>query len=110
MDRWAALSQVESGDKDTAVGRAGEVSRFQILPELWERYAPKDAHWENPGDALKVAKQVMQERCDDFEKQFKRSPTDFEFYVLWNKPAEVERPSRAAAERAERFCNLVRRP
>jgi hypothetical protein len=31
---WA-LSQVESGDNDLAVGAAGEVSRYQIKPLTW---------------------------------------------------------------------------
>ena len=30
MDRWAALSMIESGDNDQAVGPGGEVSRFHI--------------------------------------------------------------------------------
>ena len=29
MDRWSALSQIESGDDDDAVGAAGEISRYQ---------------------------------------------------------------------------------
>ena len=35
MDRWEALSMIESGDNDRAVGHGGEVSRFQIRPGLW---------------------------------------------------------------------------
>src|ERR1035441_2322952 len=35
MDRWSALSMIESGDDDLAVGPGGEVSRFQIRRELW---------------------------------------------------------------------------
>ena len=42
MDRWAALSMIESGDKDRAVGPRGEVSRFQIRPELWPGGNPQD--------------------------------------------------------------------
>ena len=37
MDRWAALSQIESGDDDHAVGAAGEISRYQLKPEIWQR-------------------------------------------------------------------------
>ena len=109
MDRWSALSQIESGDNDRAVGRAGEVSRYQMLPEIWERYAPKDAKWENPKEALSVAKEAMQERCDGFERTNQRPPTDFEFYVLWNAPGQIQRPSAAVAERAQRFCNLIKK-
>jgi len=107
MDRWAALSQIESGDDDKAVGRLGEISRYQILPDVWNSYAPETANWENPKDALKVAKVAMKKRCADFEQSFHRAPTDFEFYVLWNAPAQIERPSRVVSERAKRFCNLL---
>jgi hypothetical protein len=31
MDRLAALSMIETGDNDRMVGRAGEISRYQIL-------------------------------------------------------------------------------
>ena len=109
MDRWSALSQLESGDDDTAVGAAGEVSRYQIKPELWRRYALADADWTNPEAALSVAKEAMQERCVAFERAVHRPPSDSEFYILWNAPAQVQRPGKAVLGRAERFCNLVNR-
>jgi hypothetical protein len=107
MDRWAALSQVESGDNDKAVGRKGEISRYQILPDVWEAFAPENANWESSKDALAVAKAAMRKRCADFEHTFNRPPTDFEFYVLWNAPAQIERPGSVVSERAKRFCNLL---
>jgi hypothetical protein len=107
MDRWSALSQVESGDNDRAVGSAGEISRYQMRPEVWQRYAPPTADWTKAADALSVAKGAMQDRCLAFEKSVHRPPTDYEFYVLWNAPAQVQRPSKAVRGRAERFCNLV---
>jgi hypothetical protein len=107
MDRWAALSQIESGDNDRAVGRQGEVSRFQILPEVWRRYAPVRANWRKPDDALSVAKVAMQERCLAFERRFHRSPNDVEFYVLWNAPSQLPRPSKTVYQRAQRFQNLL---
>jgi hypothetical protein len=107
MDRWCALSQIESGDRDCAVGPKGEVSRYQFLPEVWRVYAPTNADCQNAQDALAVAQVVMKERCSEFERNFHRPPTDFEFYVLWNAPARVANPSKCVRERAERFCNLV---
>ena len=107
-DRWEALSLVESGDNDRAVGPGGEVSRYQMKPETWRRYASTNADWSNPQDALVVAKAIMQERCAVFESSTHRPPTDFEFYVLWNAPAQVLRPGRTVSSRAERFCNLIR--
>jgi hypothetical protein len=107
MDRWAALSQIESGDNDKAVGKRGEISRYQILPDVWSTFARENANWENPKDALVVAKEAMKKRCAEFEQTFHRAPTDFEFYVLWNAPAQIERPGSVVTERAKRFCNLV---
>src|SRR4051812_33085616 len=80
MDRWSALSQIETRDNDSAVGAAGEISRFQIKPKLWRRYARVDADWKNPAEALAAAKQLMKERCASFERAYNRTPTDFEFY------------------------------
>ena len=109
MDRWRALSQVESGDNDHTIGSVGEVSRYQIKPDLWRRYAPAHADWTNPINALAVARQAMQERCTAFERVMHRAPTDFEFYILWNAPAQIDRPCKAVLARAVRFRNLVNR-
>jgi len=109
MDRWSALSQLESGDNDQAVGAAGEISRYQIKPEVWWHYASTNADWTNPENALLVTRHVMQERSAAFERAMHRPPTDAEFYILWNAPAQVRRPSKAVLARAERFCNLVNR-
>lgn len=109
MDRWSALSQIESGDNDHAIGPVGEVSRYQIKPDLWRRYAPAKADWTNPTHALAVARQAMQERCAAFERTMRRPPTDAEFYILWNAPAQLDRPGKAVLARAERFRNLVNR-
>lgn len=109
MDRWGALSQIESGNDDFAVGIAGEISRYQIRPEVWQQYAPTSAKWDNPQDALAVAKKAMDFRCAGFERKWHRVPTDFEFYVLWNAPGQVDQPCEAVATRAKRFCNLIQR-
>jgi hypothetical protein len=37
----AAISQVESGNDDRAVGRLGEVSRFQLLPCNWRKMSDR---------------------------------------------------------------------
>ena len=107
MDRWSALSQLESGDNDFVVGSAGEISRYQMKPEVWRRYAPADADWTNPTNALSVAMAAMRDRCTAFERAVRRPPTDSEFYILWNAPGQIQRPGKAVLGRAERFCNLV---
>jgi len=35
MDRWTALAMLESGGDDHTVGRAGEISHYQIRQNLW---------------------------------------------------------------------------
>src|SRR5579859_3770359 len=95
MDRWAALSQIETRDNDNAVGAAGEISRYQIKPKLWQRYAHSDANWTNPTQALEAAQDLMRDRCANFERNYNRKPTDFEFYILWNAPAQIDSPRKA---------------
>ena len=104
MDRWDALSMIESGNNDAAVGSLGEISRYQIRPKLWPGGNPH-----NPRLALSVAQKIMQARVEKFSHTHNRGPSDFEFYVLWNAPQEVNHPCRAVARRAERFANLVAR-
>jgi len=102
MDRWEALSMIESGNNDQAIGSVGEVSRFQIRPELWPGGNPQ-----NPQQALTAAQKTMTPRLDRFQRIHRRQPTDFEFYVLWNAPWVVDHPSNVVKKRAQRFANLV---
>jgi hypothetical protein len=104
MNRWRALSMLETGDNDYAVGRCGEISRFQIRPQYWPGGNPR-----NPQAALAVARRIMHARVERFVQTHRHQPTDFQFYVLWNAPAEVDHPVRCVAERARRFANLVER-
>lgn len=110
MDRFAALSMIESGDDDFAHGRHTEVSRYQIRREVWLQAtnAPIELAT-NAAVALDVARVIADKRCQDFEKKRGRAPTDFEFYVLWNSPQQVDNPSRVVRARAQRFVNLMER-
>jgi hypothetical protein len=102
MDRWTALAMVETGGNDRIVGRVGEISRYQIRPELWRGGSPL-----NTSVALANARRIMAARVAAFEQSHGRAPDDFEFYILWNAPAEINHPHRVVAERARRFMNLV---
>ena len=102
MDRWAALAMFESGDNDRIVGQAGEISRYQIRRELWPNGNPLDACV-----ALANAQRIMSPRMVAFERTHGRTPNDFEFYVLWNAPAQIDHPHPVVVERARRFVNLV---
>jgi hypothetical protein len=105
MDRWTALAMLESGDDDRTVGPAGEVSRYQIRSNLWPGGDPSD-----PDVALANARHLMSPRIAAFEKSHGRAPDDFEFYILWNAPAQINHPRPAVADRARRFANLVSAP
>jgi hypothetical protein len=102
MDRWTALAMIESGGNDGAIGLAGEISRYQIRPELWGEGNPLDSE-----DALANARRIMSARTAAFKQSHGRAPDDFEFYVLWNAPSQVNRPHRVVAERARRFADLA---
>jgi hypothetical protein len=102
MDRWVALSMIESGDNDYAVGTCGEISRYQIKPEFWPGGDPSDAH-----AALATARQIMRARVEAFERAHNRVPSDYEFYILWNAPGQVDHPRTVVRERARRFENLI---
>ena len=107
MDRFAALSMIESGNNDSAIGPSGEISRYQVLPATWQHYTQgKTLDPLNATNSLSIAQTIMSERCAEFQKTNHRPPGDFEFYLLWNCPARVAHPSKLAADRAQRFANL----
>ena len=52
--RLFALGMIETGNNDREVGRAGEVSRYQILPVVWRNYS-RSADYRNPQVSVQVA-------------------------------------------------------
>jgi len=86
MDRLDALSQIESRNNDRAIGPQQEVSRYQILPAFWEQanvvWRPAD-----PVVARNVVSWIMQARCRAFEARYHHAPDDFQYYILWHRPA-----------------------
>ena len=77
---------IETGNDDGVVGRAGEVSRFQIRPDVWSQYSQSSAY-----DNFRVASRVAQQHLRNLEVLFRtragREATDFDLYVLWNAGA-----------------------
>jgi len=110
MDRLSALSMLETGNDDRAVGMAGEISRFQVKKAEW-RSVTNSANYCDSETAQKVMIQLMDKRIHAFRDHFGRQPTDFEFYALWNAPAQAlqGKISRKVASRCERFANLCER-
>src|SRR2546422_821423 len=107
MDRMSALSMVETGNDDRMVGAAGEISRFQVLKAEW-RTVTSSTDYANPRLAKEVAQRLLDQRVQRFQTIYKRCPSDFEFYGLWNAPSQVlgARVSRTVAERCRCFANL----
>ncbi|HAM73467.1 MAG TPA: hypothetical protein DCM86_17675 [Verrucomicrobiales bacterium] len=108
-----AISLIESGGNDYAVGDAGEVSRYQILPKVWRSYT-RSHEYQNRWLAGEVAKRHLSTLQQSFQREAGRAPGDFELYVLWNAGLDYYRrhgfsPRRVAStirERADRFVNL----
>jgi hypothetical protein len=103
-----ALGLIESGGDDKALGKAGEVSRYQIKPAVWQCFS-KCTDYQNERIAWQVAFKVIEARSHGFLASHKRQPNAFEVYVLWNAPAQIDNPSAAVKERATRFVNLINR-
>jgi hypothetical protein len=115
-----SLAMIETGATTTARGKwdhtrgsSGEVSRFQIMPEVWRRYT-RSRSWTNPEVAWSVAQKIIQDRIDQFKGKIGREPEPVELYLLWNKPGHFAANgykfylvNRSYLLRARRFANLV---
>ena len=108
----AALSQIESGDRDRMIGRQGEVSRYQIMPAVWRKecrgfFLLHQTPPELEPLATAVARGLWERRVQEFTAKQKRYPTRTELYLLWHRPGRVLTPPALERERAERFANLL---
>jgi hypothetical protein len=110
MDRFSALSMLETGDDDQAIGPAGEISRYQVRMTEWQSVT-NSANYCDSRTAHAVMVQIMEKRVQVFQTSFGRQPTDFEFYALWNAPTQAMQGhiSPRVAERCQRFVNLCER-
>ena len=111
MDRLDALWMIETGGNDWTVGKAGEISRYQVKADLWQSVTDS-RDYTSPKIARTVAIKVMDQRIKEFDALYKRQPTNFEYYALWNAPNQAMNGhlTRAVAERCKRFSNLCSRP
>ena len=107
MDRLSALSSLETGNDDGMVGKAGEISRYQILKVEWQSITASK-NYRDPQLARQVTLKLLEQRVNRFKCLYNRNPSDFEFYALWNAPTQAltGRISRTVAERSQRFANL----
>ena len=113
LSKLEALSQIETGNNDTAIGRAGEVSRYQIKPWIWRRYSASESY-RNRYASSRVADRHLAELEETFRRRAGREPDDFDVYVLWNAGPTYygrigfskRRVHPVIRERAQRFVNL----
>lgn len=112
--RLFALGMIETGNDDSEVGAAGEVSRYQIQPSVWKTYS-ETVNYRNPELATAVARRHWAWLAGSFLDKTGRQPSDLDMYVMWNtglgyysrkgfSPAQL---AGSVRERAERFVNLV---
>ena len=114
--RQFALGMIETGNQDDEIGRAGEVSRYQIMPSVWKHYSGS-SRYQNPEVSLEVARQHWTALCSSFKQLAHREPSDFDIYVLWNtrhgyyasKGFDPARLHPVVRDRARRFVNLLER-
>lgn len=103
-----ALGQIEGGADNIAKhGKAGEITRFQILPRELHAHGYGTADVETYGSARIVVRRIWTARVTSFAAAHGRQPTAAELYLLWHRPARVLHPRPLERERAERFAALV---
>ena len=113
LSRLEALSMIESGDNDAAIGQAGEVSRFQIKPSIWAHYSGSRA-FRDCRVAREVAARHLTELTTWFHSRAGRPASDFDVYVLWNAGPtyytkvgfKTSRVHPVVCERANRYARL----
>ena len=100
---------------DQMIGRSKEVSRFQIMPEVWRQYS-RSRDYSNPDVAWETAERILQDRREAFRRGTGRDWNYRELYLMWNAPGaftranfNLRRVSRIVRERAERFSSLAGR-
>ncbi len=113
LSKLEAISMIETCDRDWIVGKAGERSRYQIMPSVWSHYTPS-RDYSNPQLARAVAERHLAALEETFRKETGHEPTDFDRYVLWNAGPTYygkisfnsRRVSPVIRERAQRYVNL----
>ena len=113
LSKLEAISMIETADRDAIVGRAGERSRYQIMPAVWKSYTGS-RDYANPEVARTIAERHLTMLEETYRKATGREPSNFDLYVLWNAGPtyyakvgfDPQRVSRVVRERAQRYVNL----
>lgn len=92
------ISWVESGDCDRAIGRSGELSRWQVMGYVRKDYP--NTVWTNAASARLAVVEEMRRRVERFTKTHQRAPSERESAILWRSPGRVNRPTKGDLEYA----------
>lgn len=82
-----ALSQIETGDNDKAIGRAGERSRYQIIRDTWNIYCGSRDFFTHSKDtevATQIARAHLSRLSVKYHTTCNKPPTPQDIYVMWN--------------------------
>ena len=115
-----ALAEFETGATEPAqcasdykIGGCQEVSRFQILPVVWQQYSRSHAY-HDPHVAWEVTARILSDREREFRQATNRDWDYVDLYVMWNAPGQYRRAnwdrtklSPTVQRRAQRFANLM---
>lgn len=117
---YRALAEFESGNNDKAVGAAGEVSAFQIMPATWRSIAGEHVpltkyNIERRTVALSVARQHVNLMIKSFREEVGRLPSPGEVYAMYNcgyaafkkKNWTIEKLPKKVRDKVDRFLNLL---
>jgi hypothetical protein len=115
MSFWGALAEIESGQNDYVIGSVGEVSRYQIRPEIWKAYAPGHHYdYTDRGFALSIAEKYLKRLKSEFAEATGRQATEEDCVIMWKagfsgyekRGFNPVRMSAAHQDRITRFRNL----
>lgn len=100
-----AIALVESGNNPRAVGKAGELSEYQITRLVWKRYAPAEPFTRENAKRRDVSRYVAFNHADKLEKKALRLM--FEVYLWGGGEREIVQLCAAGWHRGEAY---MRRP
>jgi hypothetical protein len=106
--RFEALAMLESGQNDFLIGPKGEISRYQMMKNVWRDESELSySVATNQAAALVVAERVMSERIAHFDRLHGRWPEAREWPLLWHCPGRLNRPNGGDIDYQRRFLNLL---
>lgn len=104
----SAIAQVETGNNSRRLGRYGERTQLQILPQTWREYSrlPHSASATNPAETDRVARAYLAHIRARLKAR-KLPQTPYFIAAAWNAGPGWKKLSSGTIAYAERVANLV---